>query len=288
MTLKNKIIQLLSGKKAAMSMKELYEYFPDIAKTTVRGRVYENLGKGIQRIGKGLYISEEAIIEYGNSLEIIDRMVSEEDKFEFIFLDIPYDAYGQKGGKGGNRKLFALDKITPDQFAVFVSKCEKLLKSDNSLLIFMFTSGKSSRREHDKYLGKINLKQCLIKGSYQKLWSNGKPMNMGKFIMPYEHIYFFSKSGNFEADIIPDLDFKLTPDIKEYPTSKPYPMIKTLIEYFTKIGDWVFDPFGGSGKILKACLELKRFCHIIDNSEKSVNGFLIPLLSNKYNYINVT
>jgi DNA modification methylase len=50
-----------------------------------------------------------------------------------------------------------------------------------------------------------------------------------------------------------------------------------LVEQGTKIGDWVLDPFGGSGKILKACLELKRMCHIIDSSDVSFNSHLIPL-----------
>lgn len=89
--------------------------------TTVRGKVYNNIGKGITKVDRGLYISSEAIAELGSSLEIIDRMVEECDLFEFVILDIPYEAGGTQGGPGklkdgsrGNRNLFSLDTISPE------------------------------------------------------------------------------------------------------------------------------------------------------------------------------
>lgn len=279
MSLRREIIDLLDSSCKHMNLQEIYEKFPEEKKTTIRGRVYDSIGKGIQRIGKGLYISESAIVELGNSLEIVDRMAEEGDKFEFIFLDIPYKADGQKGG---NRNLFDCDTISPEQFGTFIQKLETLLKTDTSPLLFMFTSGKTSRKAHDKYIGqfsKTGLKQCEV-GTYTKLWSTGNRMNMGKYLMPPENLYIFSKSG-----IINDIDewqlhFQLTPNLKEYPTSKPYPMIHKLVEQATAFGDWVFDPFGGSGKILEACLSLGRKCHIIDSSEKSINNFsLLKLIS---------
>lgn len=272
MSLKNRIISFLEQKGIEVSLQELYKSFPEIARTTIRGRVYESVGKGIEKVGEGLYISYKAIMEQGNALEIIDRMIEEGDKFKFIFLDIPYEAAGQRGG---NRNLFECDKISPEQFGEFIRKCEHLLEDEKSLVAFMFTTGKTSKSAHDKYLNEIKLKRCDVLGTYKKLWPNGNPMNMGKYLMPVENIYFFSKSGKIAVDtIIPDLNFALTPDIKEYPTSKPYEMIKTLVNTFTKIGDWVFDPFAGSGKILKACMELGRKCHVIDISKISFENHL--------------
>lgn len=276
MSLRQKIMNLLNNKQKPMSMKDIYTHFPGIAKTTVRGRVYDSLNKGVIRVGKGLYITAEAIVEQGNSLLIVDRMIREGDLFDFIFLDIPYDAAGQKGG---NRDLFACDKISVEQFKTFIDKCALLLKEDTSPLLFMFTSGTTSKRAHDKYMDQISLKQCPVIGTYQKLWSTGNPMNMGKYIMPKENIYVFTKSGVLDPNLsIPNLDFRLVPDLKEYPTAKPYAMIETLVKTFSKVGDWVLDPFGGSGKTLKACLNLNRFCHIIDSSSRSINNHLLPLI----------
>ena len=276
MSLRKSIFQILQGSKKEMSMSEIYAALPTAKKHTIRARVYEQLGKGITRVNKNLYISSEAIVEQGNALKIIDRLIEEGDKFETIFLDIPYD--GGSGQKGGNRNLFDCEKISPEQFEIFIDKCSQLLLTDTSPLLFMFTSGKSSKSQHDKYMSKIKLKRCNVMGVYQKLWPNGKPMNFGKHLMPVERIYVFSKSGKLDSNIqIPNMSFRMVPDM-EYPTSKPYEMIKTLISVFSKPAQWIFDPFGGSGKTLKACLELKRKCHIIDISEISINNHLIPLL----------
>lgn len=274
MSLRQRIIELLTKTGKQMTMREIYTHFPDIAKTTVRGRVYNAMGTGIQRVGKGLYVSSQAIIEHGNSLEIIDRMIEQGDLFDFIFLDIPYAAAGQKGG---NRNLFDCDKITPEQFGVFVSKCEQLLRTDNSPLVFMFTSGKTSKRSHDAYFNQIQLRRCQLTGSYTKLWANGNRMNMGKYQMPEENIYVFSRSGNLDVAPV-DINFSLAPKLHDYPTAKPYAMIRRLVEVFSNVEEWVLDPFGGSGQMLKACLELKRFCHIIDSSEVSVEKHIIPLV----------
>lgn len=275
MSLRKNILLCLKQRDKETSLKELYKEFPNEPKTTIRGRVYENVGKGITKVGKGLYISSNAIIEKGNSLEIIDRMINQKDKFEFIFLDIPYSAGGQKGG---NRNLFAKDTITPQQFGTFITKIEQLLKDKESVIAFMFTSGKSSKKAFDKYFEQFentNLIQCDKIGTYTKLWSNGNRMNMGKYLMPKENIYFFNRTGEVKIE---ELDFSLTPNTKEYPTSKPYPMIKSLVGQLTKIGDWIFDPFGGSGKILRASIELNRNCHIIDSCEESINNHILKLI----------
>lgn len=275
MGLKKQILSIFDERMSELSMQEIYNLFPDVKKTTVRGRVYDALGKGIIRIGKSLYISAQAIIEHGNSLEIIDRLIEEEDKFDFIFLDIPYQA---GGNKGGNRDLFACDKISPEEFKIFMDKCSKLLKDEHSPVAFMFTAGRSSKAMHDKYISKIDLKQCSVIGTYQKLWGNGNPMNMGKYLMPFENIYFFTKSGKLNTENVPEsINYRLTPDLKEYPTAKPYYMIKDVVKRFTKIHDWVFDPFGGSGKTLRACLELNRNCHIIDSSEIAIQNHILKI-----------
>jgi hypothetical protein len=275
-SLRRRILSKLEELQTELTLQQLYKLFPDITETTLRGRVYESLGKGICRVGKGLYISSKAIVQHGNSLEIINHLVESGDTFDTIFLDIPYMAAGQKGG---NRNLSKFDYITPEQFQTFITQAVKLLKTDNSALLFMFTTGKTSKRTHDLYLSKIPLRMHKFIGTYQKMWNTGNPMNMGKYLMPIENIYVFSKSGNIDFKILPsDIQFKEVPDLKEYPTSKPYTMIKKLITLYSKVGDWVLDPFGGSGKTLQACLETNRYCHTIDVSDNSFNNHLITKL----------
>lgn len=274
MSLRKQILQKLIAEKREMKMGEIYKQFPKNLKHSIRARVYESIGKGITKVGRGLYVSSECIIEKGNSLTLIDRMIQEGDKFDFIFLDIPYDAGGQKGG---NRNLFNKDTISPDEFGEFLLKLEGLLRTEDSPLLFMFTSGRSSAAAFKRYFKKFeetSLIQAESIGTYTKLWSNGNRMNMGKYLMPKENIYVFSKSGNAE---LKTLHYFLTPNYKEYPSSKPYSMIKRFVLELAGKGEWVFDPFGGSGKILEACLELKRKCHIIDNCDDSVENHLLKL-----------
>ena len=268
-SLRQRIKNYLDKKEAEVSIKEIYSQFPGEKKSTVRGRVYDNMNKQtIYRVEKGLYISRQAIIELGDSLVKIDEIISRGEKFDFLFLDIPYNAAGQKGG---NRNLFDADTISPDEFGIFVNKIKHLLNNDKSPVAFMFTSGKTSKKSHDAYLNKFKdsgLKMHDKVGSYTKMWKTGNRMNMGKYLMPHENIYFFSISGDIEGINDWNIDFKEVPILRAYPTQKPKNMIKTLIEQATIINQWVFDPFGGSGIVYKCCIELGRKCHIIDNSEK--------------------
>lgn len=272
MTLKQRILNYCKSKNTSITLDELYDNFDSHKPTTVRARVYEQLGEGITQLGKGLYISEKAIVEQGDSLKIIDRLISNNEKYDFIFLDIPYEAKGQRSGKNGNRNLFPLDMISPGQFQTFIQKCELLLKEDTSPILFMITSGKSSMNERNMYLNAFNstsLKRCNEKGSYTKLWQNGTRMNMGKHLMPKEEIFIYTRSGLLNNKNELELDFRLTPDF-EYPTSKPQSMIDSIIEQLTIPAHWVLDPFAGSGKVLKSCLKMERFCHSIDKNDTSI------------------
>ncbi len=277
MGLRQQILELFEpGVK--ISTQQLYAKFPKQKKTTVRGRLYDCLGKSVKRIGKGLYVSATSIVEFNDARKAIDRMIEEEDKFDFIMLDIPYHAKGQYGGANKKKNFFPLDKITPAEFNTFLRKCTKVLRNEDSYICFMFTSGKTSEprfRKYSKAFFNCNLQLCA-QGSYEKFWATGRRMNIGKYDMPEEYIMIYNQSGKFDKQNIP-LKFSLTVDLS-YPTAKPYIMIKSLVKSFTKKFDWVFDPFVGSGTILKVCQELGRFCHVIDSSPISIYKHTLPII----------
>lgn len=74
----------------------------------------------------------------------------------------------------------------------------------------------------------------------------------------YEFILFFEKGKRKLANLsIPDvLEFKRV--YRGYPTEKPVPLIKILIEQSSVVGDIVVDPFFGSGSTLIAAQQLQR------------------------------
>ncbi len=51
---------------------------------------------------------------------------------------------------------------------------------------------------------------------------------------------------------------EITKAIELHPASFPPPMIRNFIEFFTKEGEWVLDPFLGTGSTLVACDETGR------------------------------
>ncbi|MCF2140417.1 MAG: site-specific DNA-methyltransferase [Candidatus Lokiarchaeota archaeon] len=53
-------------------------------------------------------------------------------------------------------------------------------------------------------------------------------------------------------------------EIKNHPASYPPALARHFIEFFSKEGDWVFDPFLGIGSTLVACRDLDRNCFGIE------------------------
>jgi len=55
---------------------------------------------------------------------------------------------------------------------------------------------------------------------------------------------------------------------KLHPTMKPIRLLRKLILNSTKAGEYVYDPFGGSGSTLIACEQTKRRCLMIEIDER--------------------
>jgi DNA modification methylase len=59
-----------------------------------------------------------------------------------------------------------------------------------------------------------------------------------------------------------------------HPTMKPVGLLRKLIENSTKVGEWVYDPFGGSGSTLIACEQFKRKCAMIELAPEYVSTII--------------
>lgn len=280
MSLKSKIINYMEIQKGEVDLTQLYEHFDSEKHTTIRGRINEEVGSKIIRTARGKYMllgaEIEAVIEKTDSREAIPNILKANIFYDLIFLDIPYKTGGQKGG---NRNLSDYNMIDPQEFEQIITQAEKMLKNDNSQIYFMIAGGKSSKASADKYLRAFDSTNLKVagKGGYLKLNKNGSVCNMGKYKMPKEDIYVFSRSGKLHSDNTV-LDFELTrpplPRQGGYPTQKPYNLIEQIVKQSTDIGDAVLDLFGGSGVMLNACLKLKRFIHTMDISDESINRML--------------
>jgi len=77
-------------------------------------------------------------------------------------------------------------------------------------------------------------------------------------------------------------------DIKNHPASFPPALVNHFIEFFTKKGDWVFDPFMGIGSVLKSAQDLQRNCWGIELNEDYQKFALNRVKSNGSLFLDVT
>lgn len=74
----------------------------------------------------------------------------------------------------------------------------------------------------------------------------------------HEYILFFEK-GKRKLNNLGIADILTCKRVNRgYPTEKPVPLLRTLIEQSTTVGEWVIDPFFGSGATLVAAAQLGR------------------------------
>ena len=67
------------------------------------------------------------------------------------------------------------------------------------------------------------------------------------------------------------LRYKRVQGKENYPTQKPLALMEELVLNSTKEGDWILDPFCGSGTTGVAAVKHGRNCVLIDKSDRAVN-----------------
>ena len=252
------------GEVQVASIKEITEA-TGLPEPTVRRILGQGAKTGeLTRVAAGVYTLKTkdgkttAIVQGADALVEIKKLVQEGAKFDMIFLDPPYKA---PGIKGGNRNLAKYKKITPEQFNEFVGDVVKLLRNENSPVIFMFSASKSNKRMLNKYSKAFENNGLLPSGvaiQTGKLDKQGKLKQM--FGIPLrEWVFTFSQSGNQRTDM--DFSFEkeyFFPQDSNYQTSKPVALLEAIIKASTKAGEIILDPFAGSGSTAKAAVRKGR------------------------------
>jgi site-specific DNA-methyltransferase (adenine-specific) len=108
------------------------------------------------------------------------------------------------------------------------------------------------------------------------IWEKGYP-GLGDFTynwgQGHEFIYYL-KRGNrpvpYRRSGIIHVD-KVRPGTNIHPTEKPVKLLKMLIEYSTDPGQFVFDPYSGSGSTVLSALECGRTALGIEKDAKYIN-----------------
>ena len=112
----------------------------------------------------------------------------------------------------------------------------------------------------------------------EELWT--KLQNILNFDLPYEKVAQTFNPQMGLTDIWRDIDFYK--EKRVHSTQKPLPLIKRLILASSNEGDFVVDPFAGSGTTNLACLNLNRRSIGIEK-EKPYYDIAVKRLVDKFN-----
>ncbi|URJ59031.1 DNA modification methylase [Paenibacillus polymyxa] len=192
-------------------------------------------------------------------------------KAQLIVTDPPYNV--DYTGKTKDALKIENDKMDDDQFYDFLlaAYTQMFEVADDGASIYVFHADSEGLNFRKAFIeAGFKLAQCCI-------WAK-QAMVMGRqdYHWMHEPVLYGWKptSGHYWNS-----DRKQTtlwqfdrPFRNEYhPTMKPIPLISYPIKNSSKLGDIVFDPFGGSGSTLIACEDTDRICYMGELDPKYVD-----------------
>ena len=279
----------------SFSLKEAYSVCDDKPSSTVRGRIYDNIGKSFEKISSGVY----KVINNGSTCLLLEgdgrnpqALGVEPNSVDLIITDHPW--MDKKSNKGGNRdfsqyKTFSYSQEDMDRKAA-------LLK-DGCFLVEILPA-----ENENNYEALYNIKTMAKKAglNYYALvdWKKGDFVaNTGRKAKNTESVMIFVK-GKARA-LRPDVKKNLAEPGKEHfmsgsatmlPTvfdipivpkkerlhqaEKPVKLFTQLIECLSKVGETVLDQFAGSGAVGAAALECGRNCILIEECKETISTII--------------
>jgi site-specific DNA-methyltransferase (adenine-specific) len=187
----------------------------------------------------------------GDALELLRSLPDE--SIDLIVTDPPY---WFERGTNYHRTWFEMlnDSAWPPIFAEF----HRVLPADAHVYVFC--------DERTKPLFDQAAEAAGFKRGTTLVWDKGSIGLGGCWRPQIEYIAFYRKgarTGNYRdrANIL------RAPRVRGgYPTEKPIPILKRLIEQSSSPGELVFDPFCGSGDVGRAARELRRQALLCDTA----------------------
>ena len=287
MTVKERLVDAFPEEE--FTLKDAYEVVDDKPATTVRGRIYDNLGIAFEKVGEGVYRTirgeEQCILVEGNGR---DLSFLEDESVDCIITDHPWA--DKKSNKGGNRNFATYDcfEYELSDFAekarVLKTGCflvEMLPAENENNFDYLYKIKKMAQEAGFEYYSKVPwIKGTFISNTGRKsknsedmmIFSKGKPRAMRPDVKKnlaepgVEHYM----SGT--AKMLPT-DFNVQAVGKKEQISqseKPVGLVEELLSYLTFEHELVLDQFAGSGVVGEACLNKGRNCTLIEQSTECV------------------
>lgn len=278
-----------SFKDCSFTLQEAYKVNPGVNKESVRARIYEGLGVKFKKLGKGLYITNEAdcVLIEGDGR---DLSILKDSSIDCIITDHPWS--DKKANKGGNRNFAKYEcfEYTLDDF----KEKARVLK-DGSFLVEVIPNENESNFD---YL--YSLKKMAQEAGFQYYckipWVKGSFVsNTGRCTKNREDLMIFSKgkaralkpdkqrgvdeNGNptrfmsgTSAMLPAEFNVQAVPKKEQIAQSeKPSLLFEQLLQYITLENEVVLDQFAGSGSVGQACINTNRKCVLIEKAKECVD-----------------
>ena len=203
--------------------------------------------------------------------ELIKELLGE-DRIDLILTDPPYGvAYveSKRGFTGGKEhEVIANDhEQSDDEYRIFtkdwlLAAVENMAKKNS---IYIFNSDKMI------FPLRAGMENAGCKFAQMLIWLKTHAV-MGRLdYLPQHEILLYGWYGTHAFRKSKDKSILIYPKPSKsvlHPTMKPVGLLRRLILNSSKIGDLVYDPFGGSGSTLIAAEDTKRRCVMIEMDPK--------------------
>jgi site-specific DNA-methyltransferase (adenine-specific) len=193
-----------------------------------------------------------------------------DESVDLIVTDPAYESLEKHRAKGTTTRLKVSDASSNEWFQIFpnarfaelFAELYRVLKRDAHLYFYC--------DQETMFVAKPIGEAAGFKFWKPLVWTKGQ-IGMGyHYRALYEFVLFFEK-GKRRLNDLGIADVIACPRVRNgYPTEKPVPVSRVLIEQSTAPGDLVIDPFMGSGSVGVAALTLGRRFAGCDLSPKAV------------------
>lgn len=298
-TLAKKIYDVISKKGQPMSIGEIYEELETEKRTTVRGRIYDNINKLFKKVARGIYwvVGEGAavmVIE-GNGR---DLSMIEDKSVDAIVNDHPWDSIANKGT---NRSFTSSYSEHTFKYVLEDFREKARVLKDGAFLVEFVPEENADNFEY-LYEIKQLAKKCGLEYYANVPWRKiieGVPNHTGRKSKDSENVLFFSKGPARKlrkdkqreklkgvpcfmrgtAYMLPTrFEFERpSPQERIHQSEKPAALYQAILEAITLPNEIVIDQFSGSGNLGKAILNMNNRFGILfeimkENTEKIIRN----------------
>lgn len=283
MNLADAIRQFIRAKNTPVHVRDLYAEFPDAHEHSIRGRIYENLGKDFKRVGRGLYIAVQGeatcLVVEGDSWEEVKKLDTE--SIDALITDPSYDWLDRfRDKKTTSWKRMSYQPERRDIDLELGRELYRVLREGAHAFVFVPAETGTTRPHINHMIG--TLENCGFVFRKRFIWDK-LSIGMGySGRARHEGIVFLTRGTAKRkpcdltvGDVIPSrvIDRRR----RVHPAEKPLGLIESLIRFSTKIGEVVLDVFGGSCSTGKAAIRIGRNAICVEKDLAIIERALAPI-----------